>query len=71
MLRFRPKVSYFWFPTHVEADADFKYKTDDQGNVEMVPGRNLIKYQIIKEVHEADFTKYHCCIFEGEYPFKV
>ena len=55
MIRFTLGAIYYWFPTHVEADT----------------GTDLVKYQLIRIENEADFTKYHCGIFENEYPFKV
>ena len=55
MLRFRPRVSYYWFDTHVEAQTEM----------------GLVKYQLIKAESEVDFTKYHVGIFENEYPFRV
>ena len=70
MLRFRPKVSYYWFPTHVEAHTAYKYSFDGD-NVTEVPGRSLIKYQIVKTAQDCDFTKYHCGMFENDYPFRV
>ena len=71
MLRFLSRTSYYWFDAHVEACADFKYQYDGD-NVKEVPGRSFIKYQIIKDAQDCDFSKYDCAIFEkGGYPFKV
>jgi len=54
MIRFSGQNIYYWFNDGVEC---------------LPKGGTLIRYQIINHAAEADFTKYHCAIFE--YPWTV